>query len=184
MKLTKQLRAAIIANCLQHTFAQREAALEQKRQELADVLYMREFGDVFPITAKLQKHWFRWQREIHISCDGFTHWGNKPESPCRLLAMSHERPMPAHIAEQFTIKKGDALFPRAAAIVQLHQGIHADRRKLELHLQTLLETVSTLEKLRTLWPEGEEFFPKVPEKKTLPVPAGLRTAVNKMMGLK
>lgn len=183
MKLTKQLRRAIIANCVQHTFTERNDTLEQMRQELADILYERAFGTAARLAATLPKYWFLWRQDISIQCKGFTHWSNKPAEPRASLAMSRERPMPEHITEQFTIKPGDALAQRAEDIVKTHQSIYADRRKLELHLQTLLESVTTLEKLRTLWPEGESFFPPAPAKKDLPVPADLTKVVNKLMRL-
>lgn len=186
MKLTKEMREEVIASCVASRFAKRESAYMKARSVLADALYDLSFGYDEKAAKKLPAIWIGKMHDVEIACEGFeSRWRSDPDDqrPNTKLKLSKARLMPYSITDQFKVVAGHPLYSDACALVELYKLDKKDRETLEHELRTLLYAVTTLEKLKTTWPEGAKFFPVEVKKTLLPVPYSLTLSINKLMGL-
>ncbi|MBK5571796.1 Nmad5 family putative nucleotide modification protein [Ensifer sp. SSB1] len=184
MKLNKTNREEIIAAAVLATFKVREAAHEKARTALADALYAHTYADAEKIAKKLPQGWAAGRDTVVIACDGFRTYGHGNGAP-KTMKLSRTRLFPPYSSE-IKVDKAHAVYEGAQAIVREHNAIEAAKEELRTKLHALVYSVTTTEKLREAWPEGEKFMPAeiVAVPSHLPVPHDLVANVNALMGIR
>ncbi|MGB6113521.1 MAG: Nmad5 family putative nucleotide modification protein [Comamonas sp.] len=184
MRLTNNYRDQIIKKCIQARFADAESQYATACTALADAMYDHAFGADEILAKRLPDGWIARTTQIIISCEGFRSlYSSSEEQPKRELKLSRSRPIPAIVRDQFKVDKSHSLYPQAQALIKMHEAIRTGKDQLTTQLRSLLFSVQTIERLKEIWPEGEPYFPFVPEKSALPVPYELTLSINRMMGI-
>lgn len=184
MKLTKAIREEITAKALTATFGKRDDAHAKARKAFADALYKHEHGDIERLAMKLPQEWRAMHNDFRIECDGFRSWGKGDGAP-RHFEMSRSRPFPMY-QRDITVGKDHGMYDQAQAIAAEHDAIEAANADLRVKLHALLNSVTTVEKLKERWPECVPFLPTAQAKavELLPVNANLAGQINVLMGIR
>lgn len=185
IKLNKTIRDEIIEDAVIAAFSDRKALLAQMRTKFADELYERTFGEHELIALKLPDGWCAKYNSLSIKCDNFAsyyRYDEDEELPLRKFDLSITRLFPDRVGDSLTIETNHPFYVKAQKIVAEHKAIHNDVVEFSNTLKRLLYSVTTVEKLREVWPEGEPFFPAEAQAVKLPIPFGLTESINKTLG--
>lgn len=185
MRLTNEIRKAIIKAAMHKAFDARDKAHAQATVALADAAYQHEYGAIGKIAAKLPENWCERSRSITINAAGFG-WrrdGGSMKNEC--LNMSKTRPMPNYQSgNPVKIGATHPLNDHAQVVAEEYQQINRDKDELRAKLSALVYSVTTTEKLLEAWPECEAFIPaSVPTTRAL-VPVELVPQLNAALGIK
>lgn len=186
MRLTNEIREQMICVCIGQTFKERKENLEKERIVFADMLYDYTFGEDEKIAKKLPKHWLRELNAIYIFCEGFNkrYYGHNSELADPCFKLSKPRLEPCIITDQFKLDEKHKFFKAAQQISKTHASIYKEEEDLKISLKQLVYSVTTLSKLKEIWPQGEKFFPGEKVYQNQIVPSKLTQKINNLMGIK
>lgn len=193
-RLTNDQRKAIVATAVASFFKVREDKFQASKVALADAVYRNA---ITPAEEKralaMPRRWYHMVAHISVDCRGFYYRGETDrerisdgwEQVANTLKLSTERPCPAIWGTELRIDKNHPLFTVAQSIVDERKAILAEKGSLGVSIRAIVNSVTTLKKLKEIWPQGAKFFPdEAVAHSTALVPVDTITAVNKLLGLK
>lgn len=183
IKLNQSNRASIIDKAMSVAFGHVDSAYEAKRVVVANRLYDHAFpADVVKRASALPVEWIAKADHLTLSRRGFRdRWETCDSKPNRELRFGKSRPWPNFVGDIFKIGDEHPLCADVDELVVACREIWGAKQQFKSNLTNLLHSVSTVEKLRQVWPEGEPYFPKPAPVVALPVPADLAAKVNAML---
>ncbi|OYW51807.1 MAG: hypothetical protein B7Z29_21190 [Hyphomicrobium sp. 12-62-95] len=182
-RLTNDIRGAIHKAAVTAAFAEREAAMKAAEAALAVEAYEATFSeDVLALVAKVPANWFRKDRCLNFNVGGLR---------IRLNTSDYGLPVPYQSAggrgygcheEIGTVMPGD-LCDRIQAHAKAKEALRDQYKRAEKDLEMLLLSISTVNKLKEVWPEGEPFYSRFLDTRAPSLPAIRFAEVNKVLGL-
>ncbi|OXS92659.1 Nmad5 family putative nucleotide modification protein [Pandoraea apista] len=182
MRLTNEMRTAIVRSAMKAAFNKREEAHNSNTVAFGDAVYAEEHGAVEKIARKLPPGWIQTAKWIGIECPGFSRRSNDGLKLSQ-IPMSVARPQP-YLTQTAKITPSHPLYERSQAIADEHQAIRRDKEALEGKLKSIVNAASTVARLLDAWPECERFLPQTPTKSYSVVPLTLVADVNATLGIK
>lgn len=173
VRLTNDLRDIIAGRAVNHAFDPKFKA----HKKVEDALAREAYAAVFPAAelaaiAKVPANWFRHEKCLRFNVGGLR---------IALCVEGEGLAVPYYIGQYAAIQPGD-LCDR----IQKHAGaVEAEKaamRSANAQLKAMLAKVSTLKKLREIWPEGQQFYAQYEEVKTS-LPAIRVDEINAALGL-
>ena len=184
-RLTNDLREAIASEAVAHAFDPRKAALTKAEGALAEEAY----NHVFPeserkLITKIPSNWVRFDSCLRFNVAGLT---------IDLNAAGDGFPVPYQINGQHgqrgyscyrlgSIEVGD-LATRIQAHAKAVDDMKSERRVALKQLQAMLAKITTLKRLREIWPEGAQFYAKWEAAPAQTLPTIRVDEINAMLGL-
>lgn len=182
IRLTNDLRETIALQAVAHAFDPRIAALAKAEEGLAEEAY----NHVFPeserkMIAKVPRNWVRFDQNLRFNVAGLT---------INLTAAGEGFPVPYSINgyrgyschKLGTIEAGD-LATRIQAHAKALEDLKSERRVALRHMQAMLAKITTLKRLREIWPEGAQFYAKWEAVPAQTLPTIRVDEINAMLGL-
>lgn len=184
MRLTNEIRKAVISNAMHKAFDARDKAHEKATTALADAAYQHEYGAIAKIAVKLPENWCAHGKEIRINAAGFG-WVRNEDMKNECLDMSKTRPLPNNQWRNPVVIGGaHPLNDQAQNVAEEFQAIRRDKDELRVKLNALVWSVTTTEKLLEAWPECEAFIPASVPTSMAMVPVELVPQLNAAIGIK
>jgi hypothetical protein len=182
-RLTTAARQVIAERAVRHAFAEREAALKKAE----DLLAREAFDAVVPVAEqklakKLPEYWLRRDDCLRFNAGGYD---------VTLSVIGEGLPVPyapdgsrgGYSCNRLgNIPHGD-LCDRIQAHVKASDEIKLERRSAYKATLAMLEAIQTTNKLREVWPEGEQFFLDYADAVAPSLPAIRVSEVNALLGL-
>ncbi len=183
-RLTKYEREAIAAKAVAHAFDPKKVAIETTE----DALGREAYAVVIPASesaaaAKMPTNWFRLDKCLRFNVGG---------QSISLSLSGEGLPVPYqakgeeygsyHCGRLGTILPGD-LCDRIQAHAQAKEDYRNQRGAAYRSVFALVASVTTIKRLREIWPEGEAFFKGYDESAPSNLPAVRTDEVNAMLGL-
>lgn len=184
MRLTNDVRDGIAYTAITQSFAARVAAFDAAEDALAREAY----NSLFPaaeqkLVAKVPENWFRLD-----ACLRFNVGGQRID-----ISVSGEGlPVPYkqrgttgggyHCNQLGVIPLGD-LCDRIQEHAAAKERFKEERRAAERAVKAMLNSVTTISKLKKVWPEGAPFYAQIEGATVVSLPAIRATEVNAMLGL-
>lgn len=162
MKLTKALRDHIVERVDTVTFADRRAAIKQVEADLNARAYDFFVGDKNKeLIQALPKDYFTISSNIRVkTLDGET------------IGLTGEaRPVPAVLTYWHTVDLDGSVSDLSDDIIvfrRQYEQLSKDAVDVRHHIRCLVNSVSTLAKLKDVWPEVNEYLPETEEPMSLP----------------
>lgn len=184
MRLTNDVRDGIAYTAISQSFATRVAAFDAAEDALAKEAY----NSLFPVAeqklvAKVPTNWFRLD-----ACLRFNVGGQRIE----LTVAGDGLPVPYkprgstdrgyHCNTLGAIPAGD-LCDRIQAHAMAKDNFRTERRQAETAVKAMLNSVTTIGKLKEVWPEGAPFYAQIESATVISLPAIRASEVNAMLGL-
>ena len=165
MKLTKEMKHKIREKAIQMTFAERSEALAKESNRLAELVYTALYPpEIVAAMNRLPEEFFSQTRSFAVKISKQYVHVNLTSS--RRIGAHHQ--YRSYI--EYAPENGEIL-TSAQRLVQERTRLEADTEILRAELRTLITPITTMKRLRELWPEGEEFyksFDAAPPKDNLP----------------
>lgn len=173
-KINRDTREFIAKKAVETSFAEEEKAFQQEEHHLAMACYQALFNkDILKLVHKLPKEWFRWEKCLRFNCDG---WDIK-------LTALEDVPVPySHTCSRLGSITGEL----AQTVQKFSQDKKAfQEKRVEAYRKTLnlLESVGSMKRLKTVWPEGKAFYQEFDVEIEKNLPAIPVTRVNEILGL-
>jgi hypothetical protein len=175
MKLTKEIRERIVGMATGEYFTPKKKAIDAQEHDLGMELYHHVFNaDELAKVSALPRFWLRHDGCLRFNCGGYDiRFTVKTAVPV---------PYSTHCASLGSVT--GALSDKAQAFAQSKQDLGRDYDRAKIALMKMLESVSTVKRLKQIWPEGEKFYAQYLDTPERPgVPAIQVTEINKMLGL-
>ena len=182
IRLTNDLRETIASQAVAHAFDPRRAALAKQEEALAEEAY----NHVFPeserkLIAKIPSNWVRFDQCLRFNVAGLT---------VNLNAAGEGFPVPYQINGHRgyschrlgTIEAGD-LADRIQAHAKAVEDMRSERRVALKQIGAMLAKITTLKRLREIWPEGAQFYAKWEAAPAQTLPTIRVDEINAMLGL-
>lgn len=177
-KLTNWKREGIRDRAIKSAFDPRFAALTKAEDALAREAYNSLFAETErAVIAKVPARWIKRDACLRFNVGGFD---------ITLRVEGDGLPVPhgdGYCNRLGTIPHGplcDSIRAHANALKELN----SEREKARYAVTALLNSASTINRLREIWPEGEKFFPPAESTARASLPTLRVAAVNTMLGLK
>jgi len=176
MILTNAMRETVARDAVNAAFDERRKTLAEVEAALALKLYCLFVPAVNrELMAKLPDNYFATRTEIEANVGG-RHIKLVASVPCKVpYAKSGGRIGTLLPDDPMTIAIDEHLRNKAT--------LAEDEKKARAVLDAMLKSVTTVEKLRALWPDGEPHYRNLAPKATATVPALIVEDVNRMLGL-
>lgn len=187
MKLTNWHRDAIVREAVEKSFAQRFA----DRAQAEDVLAREAYGFVIPpheqrLAAKLPENWLRRDACLRFNVEGqrieLDVLGGGLLVPYLPKGKEGGSPYGYNCNTLGAIPAGD-LCDRIQAHALAGEKLKADRKAANSAVKAMVYSVTTIGKLREIWPEGEPFYGSIQSNAPTTLPAIQAAKVNSMLGL-
>ena len=175
MRLTKEIKRNIREAAVKAAMAKKTAALKKRAADLGDRVYEDYYGVYLQTISKLPETFFNRHEEADLE------WRTDRRHTLR-VEMSRCRPFAAIHRPYYTptveLTRPDFI----AAATKLKEDWKAFavlENELRSKIQGLLAPITTLKRLREIWPEGEPFFPG--EQTIVNAPMVVADEVNELM---
>lgn len=164
MKLTKDLKDKITAAILDHRFAAERKKLKEDREALAVAVYSAKYSKADrDLMAKLPAGWLMMRSNFFADINGnFTQldlpspfpfgYGHRSNGACLIV-----------------IGPGDKLSERYEAVAERRALMDDAAKEAKIDIEGIIDSVTTVAKLRDRWPEAVKIIDAVVDK--LPKPA-------------
>lgn len=181
IRLTNDLRAAITAAAITNAFDKKKSLLEKVESELAIEAYKVVFSkNELDAVTKLPKNWVRYDECLRFNVAGQSITLNTRPGLAVPYSVAGARGYGCHILG--VIESGELCdrIQKHAADKETYKAIRSSTQK---KLEAMLNKITTLKKLREVWPEGVEFYQKYEEPKQAALPAIRMDEINVALGL-
>lgn len=184
-RLTNGIRDGITARAVAHAFDPKAEALAVQGDGLAREAYAYVFpASETALVAKVPENWFRLDQCLRFNVGGYTIRltlaGDGLPVPYRAKGSDHG----GYGCNNLGVIPAGDLCDRIRAHAQATEDLKKDRQSARRSVQTLLSGVTTIKRLREVWPEGEAFFKPYEEVLGAPgLPAVRVDEVNAALGL-
>lgn len=177
-RITNEMRNSIAHNATKNIFDVQGKAIKQEESDLAIELYnslfeSKELGQI----KKLPKKWFHYDGCLRFNCAGYD------------LTFCVFEAVPVPYDRGYCSRLGNItgdLAEKAQAFGSKKEGVKDEQNKTRQTIKSLLYSVNTIKQLKTVWPEGAEFYAIYDEASTKSkggVPAVQIEEINKLLGL-
>lgn len=148
MKLTRDHKAAILTKAINAVFQQRENAIISDENKLAEHAYKCLYpAEVQQKMSALPDEFFPQKSEITVIADGF-HQSIKLLSSRKIASIDNQWRRPFY--------EGSA--ERVVKLFAKKNRLDKDKKKLANELESFLSGITTTDRLKTMWPDGEEYY--------------------------
>lgn len=180
MKLTKAIKENILGRIIRHRFAKTEEELTKAKEAFALDIYCALYTpDEIKKMRALPEGWLKTVTAVRLrtAFDGW-HGYSLGEEEGRLPIQDHKG---------YELRVNDNKEPIYVKFLDLQEKIDATRqarRKAELDIDAVLNSVTTVNRLLTVWPEAEQFIlasSATFKRRSLPVP--IINELNKKLDL-
>lgn len=183
-RLTKDIRTSIAMAAIEHAFDPRTEALSKAEDALAREAYASIIPEAeTKAVNKLPENWIRRDACLRFNAAGYR---------VRLQTKGKSLPVPyaPHGSassgygcnEIGTIKHGD-LADRVQLHVRAVEALKEERRTAYRQVLVMLEAVTTVARLKEVWPEGEQFFGRFADAGKASLPTVRVAEINATLGL-
>lgn len=182
-RLTSDLRAIIRDAAVKASFAERDAEIAKCEADLAKQAYEATFvPEIRALVAQVPGNWFR-----NDACLNFNVGGMR----IQLKTGGNGYPVPYQSAsgrgygchdEIGVIQAGD-LCDRIQAHAKAKEDQRTKAKAAYRGLDALLASVSSVKKLKEIWPEGEQFYARFLDASAPSLPAVRFAEINQVLGL-
>ncbi|TGE04602.1 Nmad5 family putative nucleotide modification protein [Hymenobacter fodinae] len=175
--MTNEIRDNIARNATKQKFTKENDAIKQEENDLALELYHSLFTpEELKLVTKLDTKWFHQDKCLRFNCGGYN----------LMLCIKEGVPVPysRHCSILGNIS-GD-LAIKAQEFANKKKDVEADQAKALRAIGSVLYSVNTIKQLKTVWPEGADFYAMYDEasaKSKGGVPAVQIDEINKLLGL-
>lgn len=177
-RITNDMRAGIIRRLMADTFDKQDADLLEEESALFDKVYDRFVTpEQQAAAALLGDNWIESRGWVCLNAGGF-----------RLRVRAHEgvvRPLPLRwTSPDWCLPADDPLCVEVCDHAKRADKLRQDREAARAKIGALLGSTTTLNALRTLWPEGEPYYAHLAAPVVVPnLPAVPVSEVNAAFGL-
>lgn len=176
-RLTNWDRDGIVTAAVHHAFEPRRAALAVAEDKLAKEAYAFLVPEaVRKQAAKLPAGWISYSATIRLNVGGLD----------MSLDLKKEVPLPVRLrtyGERLgAIPIGD-LADRIQAHALAKEALKEERKEAQAKVKALVYSVTTVTKLREIWPEGEKFYGGIEKAEPKSFPAIRIAEVNAALGI-
>lgn len=183
-RLTNYTREAIAEAALKAAFEPKKQALLTAEDALAREAYAAVFTpDEVKKAKALPANWLRRDPCLHFNVNGLRIELCTIEQhlPVPYQSKSGERGYGCH-RQQGSISAGD-LADRITAHAMAKEKLRDEKRDASNKLSAMLSSISTMNKLKETWPEGEQFYAQFMQV-AAPLPPAIRVdEINSALGL-
>ncbi|MBW3374676.1 hypothetical protein KYK31_11905 [Hymenobacter norwichensis] len=172
------MRESITNNATHKSFADQNDGIKQEENDLALELYKSIFTpDELKLANKLDKRWFHQDDCLRFNCGGYD------------LTLCVKIGVPVPYNKGYCSRLGNItgeLAEKAQAFANKKNDIRDEQNKAYRAIKSLLYSVNTIKQLKSVWPEGAEFYAMYDEasaKSKGGVPAVQIDEINKLLGL-
>lgn len=176
MKLTKGLRNQILSNVLNQTFKERSEALTATEYDLADRVYKKKFSKTVDLMNALPEGYLVSGESLSVSVDSTSEQLRLPE--CRRGSLDIFRNWHTSLSLN---SRESALGREILEWSRQGQVLRNERQKLRSQVGAILESVTTLKRLKEVWPESVQYIPAEAETTGALLPAVRVDEVNKLI---
>jgi Nucleotide modification associated domain 5 len=178
MKLTNWQRDKIIAAAIASKFQKQEKDFIKREDALARKAYNHLFDEGLRRKIKsMPDKWFQKCGSMRFNVGGQQHYLQLSEN--KMLPTPYE----SHCALLGVLD--GAIGDEVRAFANEKEQAKTDKRTAEAKLKSLLYSISTLKRLKELWPEGAEFYKGMDEDAVKGgLPALRFDDVNQLLGIK
>lgn len=176
-KLSRIKRENIIDVVIQKATAEQKAAYKTAKAVFADQVYNKLLGDHY---LSLQPEGF-FHKDTTIKITS-VHLESKQYYQYYQCGMTKERPLPySWLLEGVGIDHDEQLSAMAKQLAALKKQIMSFHNEIKSKVTAIVWSVSTIEKLIEIWPEGKDFFPEAEPPKNALVPINQVADLNKIL---
>ena len=181
-KLTKYTKEVIAKNAVAFAFDPKEKALAQAEDALAREAYAKAFNkSELDAIKKVPANWIRLDNCLRFNVGGHRLY---------LRTVDEGLPVPYRIGDRAgyschelcAIEPGE-LCDRIQAHAQAVEQIKIDRRSAYCKVFAMVDSVTTVKRLREIWPEGEQFYARYEAVVAQKLPAVPASEVNAILGI-
>lgn len=182
-RLTNDLRAIIRDTAVRASFAERNAELARIENALAKEAYEATFGpEIRALVAQVPGAWFRKDACLNFNVGGLR---------IGLEVSGEGYPVPYqtagghgyHCHEEIGVIPAGDLCDRIQAHAKAKEDQRDKSKAAYRGLDALLSSVSSVKKLKEVWPEGEPFYGRFLDEKAPSLPAIRFAEINQALGL-
>lgn len=182
-RMTNDLRHIIRKAAVEASFSERNAELARDEAELAVAAYQEVFPpSVLDAVAKVPAEWVRRDTCLNFNVGGLR---------IRLETGGAGLPVPYatagsrgyHCHDEIGVIAAGDLCEKIKAHAVAKEAVRDQMKRAHRDLESLLSSISTVNKLKDVWPEGEPFYARFLDAKAPPLPAILFAEVNAILGL-
>lgn len=178
-KLSRIKRENIIDVVINKAMIEQRAAYKTAKAAFADQVYNNMLTDYQVFIAQLPKGFFHKDTAIKVTS---VHLQNKQYYSYYQCEMTKERPLPySWLREGVGIDHDEQLSAMAKQLAALKKQLIAFHDEIKSKVTAIVWSVSTVEKLIEIWPEGKEFFPESEPPKNALVPINQVADLNKIL---
>jgi hypothetical protein len=178
-RLTNEIRDSIIRKALNEKFDPLYLKLKKEEHDVAMFCYNSVFDKkIISAAKKLPKAWLRQDACLRFNAGGYN-------LVLRLINTSVPVPYSTDCSRLENLS-GDAL-EKARAHANKEKDLNDEKNKTYQALRSVLYSVTTVKKLKTVWQEGSKFYSMYDEespKSKGGLPAVQIAEINAMLGLK
>ncbi|MCO8100889.1 Nmad5 family putative nucleotide modification protein [Acinetobacter indicus] len=174
-RLTKQLREKMLAEVLDHAFAEKQRQAKAELNAAAEALYMAHHGEYLATLELLPGSFIYRSKNFDVSIGGQRHLISFNERRIMTYESNHSR------------VAFDADHPEAQAFLSANNNVEdIDKQRSNMHreVNAVLESVHTFKKLWEVWPECKSLLEKFEHKPAIAIlPAVQVHRLNAALGL-
>ncbi|MBC3540631.1 Nmad5 family putative nucleotide modification protein [Rufibacter sediminis] len=178
-RLTNEIRDSIIGKAINEKFEPVLSKLKKEEHELALLCYKSIYDKkVLAAANKLPKEWTRQDGCLRFNAGGYY---------LTFCLIDKKVPVPYSTGCATLGSLKDEALEKARAFAEKKKDIEDQKIKARYALQAVLYSVTTINKLKTVWAEGEKFYTMYDEqspKSKGGLPAVQIQELNEMLGLK
>jgi hypothetical protein len=176
-RLTNVLREAILHKAIEQAFKSKDALQQQANNAFALDLYHHSYGAHEKAMRALPKGFMQTRELTKISIQG-EEYGWDEIKKC---VFPKSMPFPYTTTDFDSVKREHPMWERGRQLILQIKQLKVERDQFERDTRTLLYSVTTTEKLLSVWPEIARFIPAEEEKKPM-IPYDLTIKLNERLG--
>lgn len=178
-RLTNDIRDTIVFNATKKSFISQNETMSKEENLLALELYNSLFDKKeLTIIKKLDKKWFHYDTCLRFNCGGYD------------LRLCVKEGVPVPYDKGYCSRLGNIngeLAEKAQVFANKKKDSEQQQQKTARTVKSLLFSVNTIKQLKTVWPEGSEFYSMYDEQSSKSIgglPAVQIEEINSILGLK
>lgn len=174
-RLTKQIREKMLAEVLDHAFAEKQRQAKAELNAAAEALYMAHHGEYLATLELLPSSFIYRSKSFNVSIGGQCHYISFNEKRIMTYESSHSRVVfdADHSEAQAFLRANDKV-----------ENINKQRSGMHREVNAILESVHTFKKLWEVWPECKSLLEKFEQKPSIAIlPAVQVDRLNSALGL-
>lgn len=178
VRLTNHMRESIRDALLEHRFAEEEKAVEAAFFEVADKMYNHFFSTKDQeLMASLPQGWLPTDNDIHVRLGSSGQDFVVPD-------MSYSRRFPYNLHDRWqSLDDEHPLVEEYKAIRDRKNALRKARTEAKKQVWAVLSTITTANKLLTVWPEAKPFVEKYIDEPAPQLPALPIGTLNNLLKL-